>query len=174
MAPKVAAAKVPTKAKRGAGPQGKASIASKVAAMKVPAKKKVEPKPQGKTTVTSKIAATKVPTKTKAEAKPEAQIKAKRAYRFWVHVPAPAPLRTRNQQRHLAMLARPGSWRLCPQCGYPHYVPNASTCHYACAMPRVPLPGGDTIRKCDFQTSAQGWRRRDILHLKNMLMPAKE
>ena len=60
------------------------------------------------------------------------------------------------------MLARPGSWRLCPQCGYPRYVPTASTSHYACAMPEVPLPGGDTIRKCDFRTSAQAWHRRNI------------
>lgn len=114
----------------------------------------------------AKAAAAKTSSAAQAHAQPamkaEGKAKAKRAYRFRMHVPAPAPVQARNRQKQLAMLARPGSWRLCPQCGYPRYIPRAAKCHYACAMPRVPYHGGAYVRKCDFDTSAQAWNCQDI------------
>ena len=96
----------------------------------------------------------------KAAAKVQAQAKAKRPYsKRLFSVPAPAPVRARNEQRQIAFRARPGAWRQCPQCGYPRYVPDHETRTYTCAMPRVRLPSGEWF-KCTFKTLTRDWRRR--------------
>ena len=95
-----------------------------------------------------------------AKEKKDDESKPKRAYRRRVcDNPAPAPVRRLLEEQHSALLSREGSWRSCPQCSYPRYVPSAAQFSFCCAMPRVHLPGGGRS-KCDFKTTAAAWRRR--------------
>ncbi|CAE8655821.1 unnamed protein product [Polarella glacialis] len=100
-----------------------------------------------------------MPPKAKAQGKAKANALPKRRYRSRVSVPAPAPLRARNEQSQNALRQRPGSWRLCPDCTYPRYVPTAASSNYSCTMPRVRLPNGEWFH-CVFRTTASAWRRQ--------------
>ena len=93
-----------------------------------------------------------------AKAKPKAQAKANRTFVRYVSVVAPGPVRARNEQRQAAVRARPGRLRSCPMCSYARYVPLASTCMYACAMPRVHIPPGTWITS-KFRTTPEAWHR---------------
>ena len=97
-----------------------------------------------------------------AVANPQAKAKAKRYYRTRVHVTAPAPVQRRNEQRQVAIQARPGTFYICPECAFPRFVPQSASPQttYTCAMPRVPLPDSAEYRKCDFRTSVRAWRLR--------------
>ena len=103
-----------------------------------------------------------------AAAKANAKANAKAAPKYRPRPPgicvAPPGLQALNAQRRLAIRARAGWLRACPECGYPRFVPSAASCRYACAMPGIHAANGDWVR-CNFRTTARAWSRRPQVSL---------
>ncbi len=105
--------------------------------------------------------------KAKGKAKALAKAKARpREQHQRVYLPRGAPARLQQLQaaRKAAVLAQPGKYYACYNCGHGVYVPDAlaDRALVKCDMPRAKLPNGDT-EKCDVRTTAQAWKRRQII-----------